>query len=164
MVSLSRFIVACFLALSLTSSSASAQGFFEHPLKGKPAPDFTLDTVKAQKVNFKALSQGKKTIVFFWATWCPHCREQIKALNAKKGELDKAGVQVVYVDIGEDAGTVKTFLDRNGYDLDVFLDGNSYLSETYAVFGIPSLFFISADGTINEMLNVFPNDYMKLLN
>ena len=58
--------------------------FMTQTLIGKPAPDFTLDTLSAKQVNMTSYRSGKKAIIFFWATWCPHCRVQLKELNARR--------------------------------------------------------------------------------
>ncbi len=160
---LSRLMVSLILTCTLMTGGASAQGFFDHPLIGKAAPDFILDTLSASSVHFSDLSKGKKTILFFWATWCPHCREQIKALKAQAPHLAKEGVTLLMVDIGEDPTTVRKFLADNKYDFPVFLDVNSYVSEMYQVFGVPSLFLIGQDGKIRDMQNGFPDDFDKIL-
>ena len=163
MIALLRSVFCLVLAVALSAGSASAQGFFDHPLKGRAAPDFTLDTLNARAVKFSDVSKGKNTIVFFWATWCPHCRAQVGALKKQQPKLVKEGVEVVLVDIGEDRATVKKFLAAGNYDFDVFLDVKSNVAETYEVFGVPTLFFIGADGKIREMLNAFPDDYAEIL-
>ena len=162
MLSLLRSVFCLVLIVTLSTGSASAQGFFDHPLKGTVAPDFILDTLNAKAVKFSDVSKGKKAIVFFWATWCPHCREQIRTLKEQRTKLEKEGIEVVLVDIGEDRATVKKFLAAGNYDFNVFLDGNSYVAEIYQVFGVPTLFFVGADGKIREMLNVFPDDYEEI--
>jgi len=163
MFSLLRSVFCVVFLVALSTGSISAQDFFDHPLKGKTAPDFILDTLNAKSVKFSEVSKGKKVIVFFWATWCPHCREQIKALKEQGPKLAKEGVEVVMVDIGEDQPLVKKFLLARNYDFNVFLDVNSYVAEMYQVYGVPTLFFIGTDGKIREMLNVFPENYDKIL-
>jgi cytochrome c biogenesis protein CcmG/thiol:disulfide interchange protein DsbE len=162
MIGLSRFVLAFVMAMSFSVGSASAQGFFTHPLVGKSAPDFTLDMLDARSVHSADLSKGKKVIFFFWATWCPHCREQMKALNEEKSRLAKEGVVVLLVDIGEDSGKVQRFMKAGKYDFPVFLDVDSSVAETYQVFGVPSLFFVGQDGKIREMLNGFPDDFEQI--
>ena len=57
---------------------AKAQFFMmENKLVGKAVPDFTLKTTNGSEQNLAKFREGKKTIVFFWATWCPHCRESL---------------------------------------------------------------------------------------
>ena len=148
MISLLRTVFCLVLAVALSAGGASAQGFFDHPLTGKAAPDFILDTLNARAVKFSDVSKGKNTIVFFWATWCPHCREQIQALKAQQPKLVKAGIEIVLVDIGEDLPVVKKFLQAKNYNFNVFLDGSSYVAEMYQVFGVPTLFFVGTDGKI----------------
>jgi cytochrome c biogenesis protein CcmG/thiol:disulfide interchange protein DsbE len=162
MIWLFRFTVSLVMAFTLLAGNASAQGFFDHPLIGKAAPDFILDTLDAKGVHFQELNKGKKTIVFFWATWCPHCREQIKELRKIEPKLVKEGVVVTLVDIGEDAATVRKFVAAGGYNFPVFLDVKSYVAEMYEVFGVPTLFFIGPEGKVREMLNFMPEDFEQI--
>ena len=41
---------------------------------GDVAPDFTAVMLDGSNVTLSAL-QGKPTLLLFWATWCPPCRE-----------------------------------------------------------------------------------------
>ena len=161
MIWFSRFTVALVMVFIFTTGPASAQGFFNHPLVGKSAPDFILDTLDAKAVHLQDVTKGKKAIIFFWATWCPHCREQIKALKAYESKLKKEDVFVALVDIGEEDAAVRKFVTGK-YDFPVFLDVNSYVSEMYQVFGVPTLFFIGKDGKVREMLNAFPDDFEQI--
>jgi len=132
-------------------------------LVGKKAPDFKLERLKDGATSLQELRKSGKAIVFFWATWCPHCREQLKEVIARKEELSKQGIAVALVDIGEDAATVQKFLAAKGYDLNVFLDVNSSTAEIYQVVGVPSLFFVGADGVVRDMQYGFPTDYKEIL-
>jgi peroxiredoxin len=163
MIWYSRFAVTLVMAFILTTGQASAQGFFDHPIVGKDAPDFILDTLDAKEVHFQDLIKGKKAIVFFWATWCPHCREQVKALKKFELKLAEEGVVVALVDIGEDAATVQKFVAAGKFNFPVFLDIKSYVAEMYQVFGVPTLFFIGTDGKVREMLNYLPDDFEQIL-
>ena len=85
-------------------SWAAGQFFFmENEAIGKPAPDFTLPTVGGTATSFAQFRGNDKAIIFFWATWCPHCRRELGNLSQKKEELAGKGIKVALVDIGEDA-------------------------------------------------------------
>src|SRR3989338_11690436 len=56
-------------------------------LVGRPAPDFTLASVHGPYVNMTEFRGGEPALIFFWATWCPHCRTQLKELTQKRAPL-----------------------------------------------------------------------------
>ncbi|MBF0485422.1 MAG: redoxin domain-containing protein [Candidatus Omnitrophica bacterium] len=155
------FIVA--FSVAGFSGKTSAQGFFDHPLRGKAAPNIVLEKLEGGRVGLIDQVKGKQAIVFFWATWCPHCREQIQALNARRSELEKAGIMIEFVDVGEPKGQVKAFLKDHQMSDNVFLDIDTQASEAYSVYGIPTLYFIGRDGIVHEALNEFPDNFEKIL-
>src|SRR3990172_5069800 len=50
------------------------------PVAGRPAPDFTLQTVDGEAVTLSDL-RGQVVVLNFWATWCPPCRAEMPALQ-----------------------------------------------------------------------------------
>ena len=137
-------ILANLIMLPMATSQASGQLFFmEDPNVGQVAPDFTLDTLRARSVNMTKYRDGKSAIVFFWATWCPHCREALKELNSQAAQLEEKGIKVLLVDIGESAAEVKEHVTRNKINFEVFLDSESSLSEPYGIIGVPTFFFLN---------------------
>ncbi|NTV29401.1 MAG: redoxin domain-containing protein [Candidatus Omnitrophica bacterium] len=142
---------------------ARGQFFFDNQLNGKKAPNFALGSIQGKKVSLDETIKGKKAILFFWATWCPHCSEQIQELSSHKAELEKQGVVVLLIDTGEPANPVRRFAAYRRLEYDVLLDTEGSVSETYQVVGIPTLVFIGTDGIVRESLHMFPRKYMELL-
>ena len=141
-----------------------AQFFFtENILEKKKAPDFTLDTTRAKAVNLAKYRQNQKTILFFWATWCPHCREQLKELNKIKQDLVNKKIKLILIDLGESEKLVVKHLQKQKMDFEVFLDKDSSVSEKYNLVGVPTFIFINAQGVIQSIDHVLPNDYEKIL-
>lgn len=158
------FIIAAaiLMALVVYPLSSSAQVFFmENPSVGKEAQDFTLKTVGGGEATFSDLRDGKKAIVFFWATWCPHCRSALNKLKGLEQEIEGQNIQLVLVDVGENEQVVKSYLDRNNIDADVFLDEQTKVSELYGVIGIPTFYFVGEDGITRKVQNAFPEDLEK---
>ena len=92
-------IVAAVLAWLLKSCTPFSQG--PNPLAGQPAPDFTLPTLSGQVKNMTEYRNGRSAIIFFWATWCPHCRKQIKELAQQRSDIEGKGIKIILVDIDE---------------------------------------------------------------
>ncbi|MCL1967810.1 MAG: redoxin domain-containing protein [Fibromonadales bacterium] len=58
----------------------------------------TKDKIKA----IAAQKKSKRVVLSFFATWCIPCREGLARMNKKAAELEKNGVLVVLVNVGED--------------------------------------------------------------
>jgi len=158
-------IIFCILLLGLMANMpTSAQSFmFSHPMLGQPAPDFTLTTVRGNAVNLTAARAGQPAMVFFWATWCPHCRQELRKLYKQLSTIEQKGIRVIIVDIQESAQQVQGYLRRQKINADICLDLTGEVVDRYRVLGIPVYFLIDAQGIIRTVKNTFPNNYSGLL-
>jgi len=153
----------CLILTSLGVSHAMGQFFMENPIIGQVAPDFTLKSYKGQEFSLNGLRDNKPSIVFFWATWCPHCREQLKELSAEAPQLQAQGINVILVDLGESAGMVGSYLERNKIGYDVLLDEDSAVAEQYHLLGVPTFIFIRKDGLITAIEHILHENYLDIL-
>lgn len=158
------FLLGFFLLTIFAPANAMGQLFlFGHPLMGKAAPDFKLETLKGGEQTLAQLRDGKPAILFFWATWCPHCRVQLKELAARKSEIELRGIKVVLVDEGETVDTIRAYFQRNKIDFEVFLDKMGTAGEDYGIAGIPTFFLIDRSGTVRSVEHSIPQNYEEIL-
>ena len=159
------WVVSSLLGGAFLSAPASAQLFnMESPLLGKKAPDFSLDTTSgATNVSMTKFREGKPAIIFFWATWCPHCREQLKVLNKQIDQIQKKNIKLILVDIGESAKQVQKHFEREKIALEVFLDKDEAVAEQYALIGVPTFFFINKEGVVKSVEHAFVDEYEEIL-
>lgn len=136
---------------------------FGNPLEGKSAPDFTLSTLTQEAVTMSAYRANQPAIMFFWATWCPHCRTALQDLNARQAEIQQQGIKIILIDTGEEKTQVAGYMKQHDLSLDVFLDENSIVAESYSLVGVPTFILISRDGRVQSVKHVLPEDYQTLL-
>ncbi len=136
---------------------------FENVNLNKAAPDFTLKTLDGKDVNMTKFREGKSAIIFFWATWCPHCREALKKLNEQRVDLENKGIKVLPVDLGENPAEVKDYVKRYKVGYEVFLDMDSVLAESYGLIGVPTLFFVDKDGIVKGVEHELPENFEEIL-
>lgn len=134
-------------------------GFMQETLAGAKAQDFTLNTVKDKKINFEQYRAGKNAILFFWATWCPHCRDALKEINAMRQQIESKGIALVFISIGESKGTVENYLSNHQYDFDVALDQTQSLDGPYQIIGVPTIVYVGQDGTIKSVEHSFSGNF-----
>jgi peroxiredoxin len=137
--------------------------FFRNPLLGREAPDFTLKSTQGDQVNFTEARSGKPALIFFWATWCPHCRDQVLDLAELAAELDEGGIRTFVIDVEESLDVVREYLLKNDLSLDVLLDTEANVALEYAVMGVPTYYLVNGDGLIVSADHDFPENYLKLL-
>src|SRR4051812_27247609 len=67
---------------------------------GKPAPDFTLQTLDGKKLTLSDL-RGKAVVLNFWATWCPPCKVELPWFVDLQKQYGAQGHQIVGISENE---------------------------------------------------------------
>lgn len=111
---------------------------------GQPAP--AINATDLSSTNLNITFQGSVTVLNFWATWCPPCREEMPEMEAFF--KDNAGkINFYAVNLQEPANTVRNFISNNGYTMPVLLDsGNA--GRAYRISAIPTTIIVGSDGIV----------------
>lgn len=131
---------------------------------GTTAPDFALPSARGEQVTLNALlRKGPVALVFYRsADWCPFCIRQLKDLQARHADFEKAGLQLV--GISYDASeTLAKGVAKHGLDLTLLADVGSRTIEAYGIrnetlkgraAGVPhpTVFIVDAQGVIRAKL------------
>lgn len=106
--------------------------------------NWSLQKLNSEEVNFSQ-SEGKVTIVNFWATWCPPCVAEMPSFQKL---YDSYGDKVdFYFVTSEKAEKIQSFMKKNDYNLPVFrqiFDAPEALQSQ----ALPTTFLISKIGEI----------------
>jgi peroxiredoxin len=118
---------------------------------GRAAPDFLLETPDGGQIRFSDL-RGKPVLVNFWASWCTPCRKEMPEIVRAYGERKDAGLQIVAVDLQENVDQVRAFASEFGMTFPIAIDRTGSVGDAWRiggpVQGIPSSYFIDADGVV----------------
>ena len=121
---------------------------------GRPAPDFTLNTLDGKPVALKEL-RGKKVLVNFWASWCPPCIEETPELKAayKALQANEGAAQVAFVGIGyqDKLENLQKFVQDNAIEYTTVEDPDGKVGDAYLVLGMPVSVFIDSTGTVQKV-------------
>lgn len=130
---------------------------------GDVAPEFTLVDNSGEVLRLSDY-RGKPVLLNFWATWCPPCQEELPLLQEVAGETPE--LTVLLVNAGEGLERAVTYLEANGLTLPTAVDatdsqreqlegvspeGTLEVARRYRVRGMPTTFFIDADGGIEDV-------------
>lgn len=117
------------------------------PRVGKSAPDFELLDLEGKSIKLSNL-KGQPVFINFWATWCPPCREEMPLIE----EIHKQypDLIILAVDADESSTAVKAFVQRYKITTIVLLDPGFVVNDRYYVEGLPTSYFLDADGVIRS--------------
>lgn len=154
------------VALLALVPSAAAVG------PGDAAPDFALVDENGAVVRLSDF-RGRPVVLNAWATWCPFCIDEIPLFQSAHDDLNDAdrsddAVSFLLVNLDEPQEPASTFLredvgtsltalydptdaQRGAHEGVDFADTRRLLTGTYRVRGMPTTFFIDADGVVQRV-------------
>ena len=122
---------------------ADAQG------AGPLAPDWSLASSAGRTVEFHRDARGAPAVLFFWASWCPHCGAALPYMESLYQEFAARGVHFYAMNIWEDGDAVAYFA-RHHYHLPLFLAAD-LVAEDYGVQGTPAVIVIDSGLRITDL-------------
>ncbi|HIE73213.1 MAG TPA: redoxin domain-containing protein [Flavobacteriales bacterium] len=119
------------------------------PQEGEPAIDFTYPDKDGNEFS---LASFKGTLIYVdvWATWCGPCKAEIPYLQKLEEEYQgycTITFLSVSVDTDKDAW-LKMVKEKELGGTQLWADGWSEITKSYAIFGIPRFMLFSADGNV----------------
>jgi len=136
------------LAVLMIASGCSS-GFGATASIGKAAPDWKDPLVGGGSLSMAQL-RGKPVFLDFFATWCPPCNEEAPEVNAAYKAYASRGLQVVGVDVQENATKAKAFVDQHQLTYPAVVDSGA-LSDEYSINGMPVAVFIDKNGVVRRI-------------
>ncbi len=112
----------------------------------RPAPDFTLPDPGGNPLSLSEW-RGRPMLINFWATWCGPCEIEMPTIQAAYEKHQTDGLVVLAVAVEDNAADVQRFFERYGLTFQPLLDDGA-TARSYAVFGLPTSFFVDAEGQI----------------
>jgi thiol-disulfide isomerase/thioredoxin len=142
LVTLLLFLAACSTA-SETPEVTEAVAESLPTAEPDPAPDFTLTSLEGEKISLSDY-EGEWLILNFWATWCPPCVSEMPYLQT----LADRDLNVLGVNMAEDADLVKLFTVKYGIEFPILMDPYDNLVLDYQARALPRTVIINPDGDI----------------
>lgn len=126
---------------------------------GVIAPDFSLNSISGEKVNFKDF-KGKIVFLNFFATWCGPCRAETPDL-VKVYSLYKEKVVFISVNLQEDKEKVLEFIDEYKVTWKILLDSAGKVGDLYNIRGIPTNLILDKNCKITFLGHFLTSDVLK---
>ena len=100
----------------------------------------------------KLPAEGRVTLLFFWASWCPPCREQLPFLENLYLSLAPRGFSLAAVNMNEEKPFVEDYMESEGLQLPVYYYPDKNYLEAYSLKGIPASYLIDKKGMVAAVL------------
>jgi len=107
--------------------------------------NWELSGLNTESIQFSEL-KDKVIFVNFWATWCPPCRAELPMIQKLYDDY-KDKVAFVFV-TNENWETVKTFYDKNNYDLPSYNSASTSPNSFTKTNSIPASYLLDKKGNI----------------
>ncbi|MCX8084270.1 MAG: TlpA family protein disulfide reductase [Calditerrivibrio sp.] len=106
--------------------------------------------------NFSGLLlQGyNKTVVVFWAVYCPYCKALLKTLNENYEYFRTQKINIIAISTDKNPQLVDDFVRKNGFHFNVYIDKGD-LKKKYNAYYIPMTVIFDKKG---ELEDTFPGN------
>ena len=144
-------IIISLVLLSLTALSLYAQEpeTREYTHVGKKMPVFKVRDVSGVEFDVEA-KKGKVVVVYFWATWCPYCREEMPYLESELWEKYKSkDFAMIGIARKQTEIEVKKYLKANAaLTFPMAADPTGAIFWLFANAALPRIYLVGRDGKI----------------
>lgn len=155
MMTLFRWRRTALWILVTTLLVAATPGLFAQEARPKLGPGDKAPVLKLEPVGGGvpfSLEQfkGKPVLVVFWASWCPHCKEEMPLLKQLYESYVAKGLRIIAVsaNVNQTPEIVVTYQMKEQLPFINLWDGQGGAVSAWGVTAFPTNFFVDAEGVI----------------
>jgi len=115
---------------------------------GEVAPGGPLETLDGKAVDLSSYLGSATTIIEFWATWCPNCKQLEPSLRAALSKHPTVKLVTVAVSVNQSIERVRAWQKQNNMPGDILYDRKGTVSGAYDVPATSYVVVVSAKGRI----------------
>ena len=150
------------ITLQAASGGSGASPGSELLPVGSVAPAFALPMIGGPKTALADLARPSKVlIVNFWNLGCAFCREELPEMDRMLADLKGKGLDIVAVNIGDDAASIQQFWREKRLHIRVLLDRDARVAEQYRAYGLPCNYLVGSDGKILARIEGFDSEGIR---
>lgn len=147
-VSLVLLLAICTLKLANLSAAKNLIA------SGTIAKNFSLERVGGERVSLSDF-KGQVVLLNFWATWCPHCRKAIPALEHLQEQFKGKKFSVIGINTDKSRSQALRYVRDSKVRFPIVFDTDNSVMADYDVRGIPAFFLLDKNGIIRKKYDGF---------
>lgn len=124
--------------------------FLKYQVPGASIPDFTMTDINGDEVSLSQV-QKEKTILIFWASWCPHCKVLLPEIRSwHQKNKDKYEVISVSIDTSKEEweNAVSEMGLQSWYNLSDLKGWDGVLTQQLNIYATPTIFILDTNRQI----------------
>ncbi len=111
-------------------------------------PDFTITDLDNKQFKLSDY-KGKVVLVFFWATWCPYCREDMPYLEKEIWQKYKSeDFAMIAIAREETEEQISEFRKQSKFSFQMAADSKGEIFDLFANRGVPRSYIVDRNGEI----------------
>ncbi|MDO8951009.1 MAG: TlpA disulfide reductase family protein, partial [Draconibacterium sp.] len=132
--------------------------FLKYMTVGATVFDFTLNDINGDPVTLSQIKKGK-TLLVFWASWCPHCTEMLPQIKNRQKQQNQQELEIVAISLDSSETEWKNKVNELGieswYNLSGLKEWDGEVAVKYNIYATPTLIVIGKDrGIISLPVNL----------
>jgi peroxiredoxin len=129
------------------------------------APDFDLQDLQGSHVTLSQFKGQKPVLLYFWATWCPHCMAVRPDVIKLRKTTSNDDVEIIAINVGQgdSLAKVKRFEEADPAPYTVLYDTGTKVTRSYQVEGVPHFILLDKTGVVKYNGSELPSNPMALL-
>ena len=116
------------------------------------APQFSGTDLQGRSYSLDKYRR-KDLVIYFWATWCPACRNEVRDVKKAYRLLRSEGVSFISVSLDKHRDTLQKFIKENQITYPVLFDGqgwNNQIAKAYSIAATPTVVVVDRLGKIQS--------------
>ena len=97
--------------------------------------------------------RGEVVLINFWASWCPPCVHEMPSMQLLEDELRDEGFRILAVNLGEDAATIRQFVEEEvRTEFTILLDPERESLNDWRAMAYPTSYVVDRQGRLRYYL------------
>lgn len=120
-------------------------------------PDVIVKDLEGKDIELKTIVNGKLTVLNFWATWCPSCREELAEMEKYFQKYKDKGLVVIAFSVDKDVNDVIAYNKAKNLTVKMLMANDKLISAYGGMRSIPVTFILDDEGQMkNKIIGFSP--------